>query len=208
MIRTIITTAILISIGIGLFGLIGGCGEDDGDTSMPEVSPDQPQAAAEQSGEAAKPPTVDPGTVSIDEQTYLLPPAVLVAEPIDAGMRLQLTGSEAPEDQTGNTLLLNMQVPAETLADLPDNPWIFRTTEDTWTDTPQGLSIEEEGWVLRPFEVTVEIVPESEQSRVATIRLSGTFVLFDLSSPPDAPGRRVQVSGQFPAGIVFRAAGQ
>lgn len=206
MIRTITTTAIAVTVGATLLGISSGCREAEEDVPPLEVTPDQP-VAAEGPAEAIKPPVVDAGAISIDEQTYLFPPAVLIAEPIDAGLRLQLTGSEAAEDQTGNTLLLNMQVAAETIAELPDNPWIFRTTEDTWTDTPQGLNIEEEGWVLRPFEVTVEIVPEDEHARVVTIRLSGRFVLFDPTTPPDAPGKRVEVSGQFPAGVVFRAAG-
>ncbi len=181
-----------------------GCGEES--PALPELSPEvdtvaEAEPALEGPSTAAK---VEAGAISIDERTYLFPPAVLIAEPAEEGLLLQLTGSEDSEDQTGNTLLLDMQIPAESLAELREYPWVFRTSEDTWTDTPQGLTIEEEGWVLRPYAVTVEFMPDEQELSVITIRLSGVFLLFDLNAPPDAPGQRVEVSGQFPAGVMVR----
>ena len=191
-------------IWLGCAVLMVGC--EEGLPGMPELSPEGDGAAEVEAALVgpAEPAEVDAGAISIDEQTYLLPPAVLVVESVDAGVRLQLTGSEAEDDQTGNTLLLDMQVAAGTLGELREHPWVFRTSEDAWTDTPQGLTIEEQGWVLRPFAVTVEFAPDEADSTVITIRLDGVFVLFDLTAPPDAPGRRVEVSGQFPAGVMVR----
>ena len=195
-------------IWLGCLALVVGC--EEGLPVMPELSPEGDEAAEVETGLVGptEPAAVEAGAISIDEQTYLLPPAVLVVEAIDAGLRVQLTGSEQADDQTGNTLLLDMQVAATTLPSLREHPWVFRTSEDAWTDTPQGLAIEEHGWVLRPYSVTVEFVPDEDDLAVVTIRISGVFILFDLADPPDAPGRRVEVSGQFPAGVMVRVAGK
>lgn len=200
-------------IWLGCLALVAGC--EEGSPALPELSPQGDEVGQVEMGQEgtglvgpAEPAVVDAGTISIEEQTYLLPPAVLVVEAIDAGLRLQLTGSEQAHDQTGNTLVLDMQVAATTLPSLREHPWVFRTSEDAWTDTPQGLAIEEHGWVLRPYSVTVEFVPDEDNLAVMTIRISGVFILFDLTDPPDAPGRRVEVSGQFPAGVMVRIAGK
>lgn len=178
-------------------GLIG-CGDEPGEPAVepPEV---ETTAPATQPALPTEPVETEAATVEVAGQPYLLPPMRLGVRETDRGLVLQLYGSDAREHATGNTLYLEMEVEAVDWTKLGETPWHFESPDDLWTDTPRGITLSDERWVLRPADVTVNFTPIEH---VATIELRGEFLMWDMTASIVARPQRVTVEGTFPAAMI------
>ncbi len=154
-----------------------------------------PPTTVEVTPVATPPLSLPAATLEIDGQSYLLPPMVLRFHAVEGGAELLLSG-RADAEATGNTLVLSMSTTATTLDELATTPWTFAAGGDEWTETTQGLSLEEERYVLRPYEITVGFAPGGGAVK---IDLRGTMLKFDTAAGADLPGKKVSIAGEFEA---------
>ncbi|MCC6240034.1 MAG: hypothetical protein IT448_07030 [Phycisphaerales bacterium] len=169
-----------------------------GSTTAPTIAPAPPE-----------PKLLDAVSVSVGDESYLLPPMVLrfrqspadpTADLTETRSELLLSGHEKAEP-TGNSLILNMTSAATTPDDLLSMPWSYQALDDQWTDTTQGLSLDDERFILRPYDVLVRFAPDRDR---VTITITGSFLRFDTLANPQLPGKVVAVEAQFVAGLVVQ----
>ena len=182
--------ALLTGMVVGLIG----CGEE---AVQPPTAPSEP--AATQPAAPTPPVSVSAGTIEVSGEPYLLPPMTLRTEPGVGGITVTLAGVEAEQHETGNTLFLDMAVDAADVAGLGQTSWRFTSPDEEWTDTPRGITLSDERFILRPADVTVNFAPGAG---VVGITLQGRFLLWDMNADAAAKPQRVTVHGQFDASVV------
>ena len=87
------------------------------------------------------------------------------------------------------------------VAELASAQWLYKSRSSEREDSPFGVFMEGRRWHLQPDDVRADFTGEGASLEVS---LRGTFLLFD-SHDTRAPGRRVLVSGTFPALVQTRA---
>lgn len=184
---------------LGLTAALAGCGEEPDYAAIEAPTPVVTETEPVTQPVRRQPAQVGPATVQVNGEPYLLPPMRLWVEPADEGLSLQLYGSDDQRDATGNTLYLVMQVGAPAPQQLRETPWRFESPDEAWVDTPVGLTLSEERWVLRPAVVELKFAPGDG---VIEIDLRGTFLMWDIVASADAAPRRVHVEGTFAAALV------
>ena len=174
-----------------------GCGED---AATPMPSDASPPPATAPTTVPADPAALPSAAVTVADEPYLLPPMVLRFRAVGEGAGLLVSGHEKAEP-TGNTLVLAMTTPAQDLVQLAAMPWTFQAATDEWTDTPQGVSLRDERYVLRPYNVTVRFEPGESTVKVT---INGDFLRFDTNANPELAGRPTPVEAEFDAALVVQ----
>lgn len=182
-----------------LTAALAGCDKDPDYATFGEPAPATTETEPTTQPVRREQVATEPATVLVNGEPYLLPPMRLGAQATDAGLNLQLYGSDDQRNATGNALYLVMQVGAQSPQQLQETPWRFESLDEAWVDTPVGLTLSEERWVLRPAAVELKFAPGDG---VIEIDLRGTFLMWDIVASADAAPRRVHVEGTFAAALV------
>ena len=173
----------------------------------------QPATSADPSTMPATSPSTGPATtqaavttfLSLDDTIVEFPPARVRLDNGDEGLVALLFTDDPPdaleEGYLGNSFYLQMPLDVADVKDLSSAQWLHHAKSSEREDSPFGIFMGGRRWQLQPDDVRADFAGEGASLEVS---LRGTFLLFD-SQDTRAPGRRVLVSGTFPAPVQTRA---
>lgn len=173
---------------LSLFALVG-CGRQDDAPIAPAAATTVP---------TTEPVLVPASTLTIDGRPVAFPPTQMRLTDVGDTLSLVLYTTEAAlaTDPTANTVLLNMTIDADAVADLPAASTRLRERPDgSGIDTPNGLFLDGGATQLYPSDVQVTF--SGDPSRLIVAEVNGTFAMLSSAAKP----RAVTVAGTLAAGV-------
>jgi hypothetical protein len=159
------------------------------------VAPPPPTPPLPVSVDAVKPtpPEPIPAIFIIDDQNFTFPPAKLVLQSTDNGLRAALFSKDPPKvvegRDTGNSFYFDMVLANATIEELPGKEFVYRNSAGEIEDrATTGIFIAGRKWRIQPLQATVAFDNVDGQT-IAMV--GGSFQLFEEAG--NDPARTVTV---------------